>query len=92
MGYMLSAFLTGIASIIMFNTGQPKIGTGFEMQLITPVVLGGVSIFDGQGKLFSMFIRVLIMGVLVNGVILMNVSVYYQMVPPWSELISCGRV
>ena len=83
MVYMLSAFLTGIASILMLsriNTGQPKIGTGFEMQVITAVVLGGVSIFGGQGKLFSVFVGVLIMGVLANGMILMNVSEYYQMV------------
>ncbi len=83
MAYMISGLLTGIASIIMLsriNTGQPKIGTGFEMEVITAVVLGGVSISGGQGKLTSVFIGVLIMGVLANGMILMNVSEYYQMV------------
>jgi ribose transport system permease protein len=91
MVYMLSAFLTGIASIIMLsriNTGQPKIGTGFEMQVITAVVLGGVSIFGGQGKLFSVFLGVLIMGVLANGMILMNVSEYYQMVTRGAVLLT----
>ena len=91
MVYMLSALLTGIASIIMLsriNTGQPKIGTGFEMQVITAVVLGGVSIFGGQGKLFSVFIGVMIMGVLANGMILMNVSEYYQMVTRGAVLLA----
>ena len=91
MVYMLSAFLTGIASIIMLsriNTGQPKIGTGFEMEVITAVVLGGVSIFGGQGKLFSVFIGVLIMGVLANGMILLNVSEYYQMVTRGAVLLA----
>jgi len=91
MVYMISGLLTGIASIIMLsriNTGQPKIGTSFEMQVITAVVLGGVSIFGGQGKLFSVFLGVLIMGVLANGMILMNVSEYYQMVTRGAVLLA----
>ncbi len=81
--YMLCGLLTGIASIIMLsriNTGQPKIGTGFELEVITAVVLGGVSIYGGQGTLIGVFIGVLIMGVLSNGLILLNISEYYQMV------------
>lgn len=83
LAYILCGFLTGIAGIIMLsriNTGQPKIGTGFEMEVITAVVLGGVSIYGGQGKLFGVFVGVLIVGVLSNGLILLNISEYYQMV------------
>ena len=53
MVFVLSSFLTGIAGIIMLsriNTGQPKIGTGYEMDVITAVVLGGVSIMGGEAR------------------------------------------
>ncbi|KPJ88135.1 MAG: ribose ABC transporter permease [Spirochaetes bacterium DG_61] len=83
MVYILCSFLTGVASMIMLsriNTGQPKVGSGFELEVITAVVLGGVSIFGGQGKLIGVFIGVLIMGVLSNGMIIMNISEYWQLV------------
>jgi ribose transport system permease protein len=81
--YILSGLLTGIAAIIMLsrlNTGQPKIGLGFELQVITAVVLGGVSIFGGQGRLVGVLIGVMIMGVLSNGMIILDVSEYYQQI------------
>jgi ribose transport system permease protein len=62
------------------NTGQPKVGTGFELNVITAVVLGGISIFGGQGRLMGVFIGVLIMGVLSNGMIILDVSEYYQQI------------
>jgi ribose transport system permease protein len=83
MVYGLCSLLTGIASMIMLsrlNTGQPVVGTMFELQVITAVVLGGVSIMGGEGKLFGVFIGVLIIGVLNNGMIILNVSEYYQRV------------
>jgi ribose transport system permease protein len=81
--YVLCSFLTGVAGMIMLsrmNTGQPKVGGGFELEVITAVVLGGVSIFGGQGKLIGVFIGVLILGVLGNGMIIMNISEYWQQV------------
>ena len=81
--YVISALLTGLAGIIMLsriNTGQPKIGTGYEMDVITAVVLGGVSIMGGEGTLIGVFIGVLITGVLSNGMILIDVSEYYQQI------------
>jgi ribose transport system permease protein len=81
--YILSGLLTGIAAIIMLsrlNTGQPKIGLGFELQVITAVVLGGVSIFGGQGRLVGVLIGVMIMGVLSNGMIILDISEYYQQI------------
>jgi ribose transport system permease protein len=81
--YVISGFLTGLAGIIMLsriNTGQPKIGAGYEMDVITAVVLGGVSIMGGEGSLLGVLIGVLITGVLANGMILMDVSEYYQQI------------
>jgi ribose transport system permease protein len=81
--YVLSGFLTGLAGIIMLsriNTGQPKIGTGYELDVITAVVLGGISIMGGEGSLLGVLAGVLIAGVLANGMILMDVSEYYQQI------------
>ena len=81
--YLLSSLMTGIAGIILLSrmsSGQPKVGTGYELEVVTAVVLGGVSIFGGEGKLLGVLFGVLIIGVLENGMILLNVSDYYQQI------------
>ena len=83
LAYILSGLLTGIAAVIMLsrqNSGQPKLADGFELSVITAVVLGGVSIFGGQGRLMGVFLGVLIMGVLSNGLIILDVTEYYQQI------------
>jgi ribose transport system permease protein len=81
--YAVAGFLTGIAGLIVLgrvNSGQPSVGQGFELQVITAVVLGGVSIAGGKGELTGVLLGVLITGVLANGLILLNVSEYNQLV------------
>jgi ribose transport system permease protein len=81
--FIICSLLTGIAGIIMLsriNTGRPNMGTGYELDVITAVVLGGVSIMGGSGSIFGVFIGVLIIGVLANGMILLDVSEYYQQI------------
>ncbi len=81
--YTLSGFLSGLAAIIMMgriNSGSPVVGKGFEMDVLTAAVLGGISISGGEGKIFGAIIGALIIGVLSNGLIIMNVSEYYQMI------------
>lgn len=81
--FVICSFMTGLAAIILLsriNSGQPTAGEGFELDVITAVVLGGVSISGGKGKLVNVLIGVLILGTLSNGLILMNVSQYYQWV------------
>ena len=81
--YGLCGFLTGVSAIIMMsriNSGRPTVANGFEMDVLTAAVLGGVSVSGGEGKLFGAMVGALIIGVLSNGLIIMNVSEYYQMV------------
>ncbi|MCO6452017.1 MAG: ABC transporter permease [Caldilineales bacterium] len=81
--YTLAGLLTGVAGMIVMgrvNSGQPSIGVGFELEVITAVVLGGVSIAGGSGSLVGVILGVFIMGVLSNGLIILNVSEYNQMV------------
>lgn len=81
--YILGGLFAAVAGIIMaarVDAGQPNVGLDFGLDVITAVVLGGVSIMGGEGKLTGVIIGVLIMGVLDNGLIMMNVYEYYQYV------------
>ncbi|MNE65061.1 Ribose transport system permease protein RbsC [compost metagenome] len=60
------------------NSGQPNAGLGFEFDVLTAAVLGGVSVMGGVGKISGVLTGVLIIGVLSNGLILLNVGDYYQ--------------
>ena len=81
--YGFSGFAAALAAIVLLsrvNSGQPKAGTGFEFEVITAVVLGGVSIKGGAGNIWGVLTGVLIMGIMKNGFVLMNVNEYFQMV------------
>ncbi len=81
--YALSGLFAGIAGIVMLsrtNSAQPTAGIGFEFDVITCVVLGGVSVSGGFGKISNVIAGTLIIGILTNGMVLMNVSTYTQMV------------
>jgi ribose transport system permease protein len=81
--YMLSSVFAALAGIIMLSrlsSGVATTGAGFEFQVITAVVLGGVSINGGSGKIFGVLMGVLIIGVLSNGLILLNLNEYVQKV------------
>lgn len=83
MVYSLSGLFAGIAGIVMLsrtNSGQPTAGKGYEFDVITAVVLGGVSVNGGSGKISNVLAGVLIIGMLSNGMVLLNVSSYAQMV------------
>lgn len=81
--FALSGLFGGIAGVVMLsrtNSGQATAGRGYEFDVITAVVLGGVSLSGGSGKILNVVAGVLILGVLSNGMVLMNVSSYAQMV------------
>ncbi|NMB43792.1 MAG: ABC transporter permease [Clostridiales bacterium] len=81
--YALSGLFGGLAGIIMLsrtNSAQATAGKGYEFDVITCVVLGGVSVSGGYGKMSNVIAGVLIIGVLTNGMVLLNVSTYMQMV------------
>lgn len=81
--YSLSGLFAGLAGIVMLsrtNSGQATAGDGYEFDVITCVVLGGVSVTGGYGKLSNVVAGVLIIGALTNGMVLMNVNSYIQMV------------
>lgn len=81
LAYGLSGFLAGVAGLVLLSrtsSGQPSAGTGYEMDAITSVVLGGVSLSGGEGKLHMVIVGMLIMGVLTTGMIMCGINDYVQ--------------
>jgi ribose/xylose/arabinose/galactoside ABC-type transport system permease subunit len=79
--YSLSGFLSGIAGLVLLsrtNSGQPSSGQNYEMDAITAVVLGGVSLSGGQGNISLVLVGVLIMGILTTGMQMCNINDYVQ--------------
>ncbi len=81
--YTLSGFFAGLAGLLLAgrtNSGFPNAGIGAELDAIAAVIIGGTSFFGGRGTVLGVFAGVLIMGLLRNGLNLMNVSVFWQQV------------
>ena len=81
--HTLSAFLASIAAVLLLsrtNSGLSTNGAGFEFNVITACVLGGVSNLGGRGTIYQAVFGVLIMGFLENGMLLMNINEYWQLV------------
>ncbi|CUP81647.1 ribose ABC transporter [Clostridium baratii] len=81
MTYVVSGFVSAIAGVIItsrIGSASPNAGTGFELDAIAAVVIGGTSLAGGEGKISGTIVGALIIGVLNNGLNLMNVSPFYQ--------------
>ncbi len=79
--FAISGFFAGLAGIVMLsrtNSGNTTSGTGFEFDVITCVVLGGVSVSGGYGKMSGVIAGTFIIGALQNGMVLMNINSYVQ--------------
>jgi ribose transport system permease protein len=81
--YALCGLTVGIAALVLMSRlfgGFPTAGSGLEMDVITAVVVGGVSFSGGKGKISGVAQGVLLMGVLSNGLGVMGASTYMQLV------------
>ncbi|PIJ48322.1 ribose ABC transporter permease [Erwinia sp. OLTSP20] len=81
--YSLCGLLAALASTIevaRLSSAQPTAGTGYELDAIAAVVLGGTSLAGGKGRISGTLIGALILGFLNNGLNLLSVSAYYQMI------------
>lgn len=72
------AALSGLILLSRLGSAQPTLGTGYELDAIAAVALGGTSMSGGRGKIYGTFIGVLIIAVLNNGLNILGVSSYYQ--------------
>ena len=81
--YAVCGALAGLAGIIQasrINTGQPNAGLSYELDAIAAVVIGGTSLSGGIGGVGGTVLGALIIGVINNGLDLLNVSAYYQQI------------
>ncbi|MDF3129182.1 ABC transporter permease [Kiritimatiellaeota bacterium B1221] len=88
--YSLSGFFAGIAGIVILsrtNSATSNVGEGMELEILTACVLGGISVTGGVGRISNIVAGVLILGVLSNGMVLMNVTEFTQMVIKGSVLL-----
>ena len=68
----------GLVLLSRLGSAQPTLGTGYELDAIAAVALGGVSMNGGRGRIWGTFVGVLIIAVLNNGLNILGVSSYYQ--------------
>ncbi len=78
--YLLAGGLSGLASWVLtgrLTAALPSSATGLELDVIAAVVIGGASLFGGRGNMVGTFFGVLTIGVLRNGLNLLNVSPFW---------------
>ena len=81
--YVIMGFFAGLGAFVLaarLNSAEAVAGTGYELTVIASVVIGGTSLFGGVGTIFGTVIGTILIGVLLNGLVLMNVSSYIQQI------------
>lgn len=79
--YAASGVMAGITGILLasrLGQGTPVVGSAYELWAIAATVIGGTSLFGGEGTVLGAILGAAIMGVMQNGMVLMNVSSYVQ--------------
>jgi simple sugar transport system permease protein len=81
--YMFSGLLAAVAGMITsarLASGSSYSGVGFELDVISAVVLGGTNLFGGDGTLLGTFFGTIILAVIGNGLILLQISPFYEQI------------
>jgi ribose transport system permease protein len=88
--YAGSGLMGGLVGILLasrLGQGTPVVGSGYELWAIAATVIGGTSLFGGEGSVLGAILGAAIMGVMVNGMVLVNLSSYLQDVVLGSVLV-----
>ena len=83
MVYVLSGIACGIAAIILtarVSAGLPQAGESYELDAIAATVIGGTSLSGGRGRLWGTIVGAILLGIVNNGLDLLNVSSFYQQI------------
>jgi ribose/xylose/arabinose/galactoside ABC-type transport system permease subunit len=76
-----TGFLAAVSGILLtsrLNSGYAGVGVGWEFDVISAVIIGGTSLFGGEGSMFGTLLGVLFIGLLGNGMVLLGVNPYLQ--------------
>ena len=79
--YVLQGLLAGFGGMIASSrvaSGQPNFGIGLELDVIAAAVIGGASLFGGQGTIIGTLIGAFLIAVIRNGAVLLNINEFYQ--------------
>jgi ribose transport system permease protein len=77
LAYVVGGLLAGLAGVLMvsqYQSGSPKYGTNYELQVIAAVVVGGTSLSGGQGKMWGTLLGALLIAVVNNGMNLLGIA------------------
>jgi ribose transport system permease protein len=88
--YVISGFFASIAGLLLISqlgSGRPEYGTGAELEVLTIVVLGGVVVGGGKGNYLGVFIALIIIQTISNGMVLLDVPVFIRMVVKGALLV-----
>jgi len=88
--YLFSGLFSGIGAILLtarLNYATPVAGTGYELDTIAAVVIGGTALSGGQGRIIGTLVGALMLGILRNGLTIVNVSSYFQQIIIGSVII-----
>jgi ribose transport system permease protein len=81
--YVISGALAGFGGMIAasrVNSGQPNFGIGLELDVIAAAVIGGASLFGGQGTVLGTLIGAFLIALIRDGAVLLDISTFYQQV------------
>lgn len=81
--YSFMGVMCGLAAILLAartNAGAPNAGVGYELDAIAAVVIGGASLSGGRGTITGTLMGVIIIGIIQNGLDILNVSSYIQLI------------
>ncbi|HYQ80299.1 MAG TPA: ribose ABC transporter permease [Anaeromyxobacteraceae bacterium] len=81
--YAYAGLASALGALVLtgrLNSAQPTAGAGYELDAIAAVVVGGTSLFGGRGGVLGTFVGAAIIGVLNNGMNLLDVSAFYQQI------------
>lgn len=81
--FVISGLMAGLAGVILaarMASGEPTAGVGYELDVIAAVVLGGTSLAGGRGSMLGTMAGAFVMGVLSNGLAMLNVPPFVQMI------------
>ncbi len=79
--FATTGFLAAISGVLLtsrLNSGYAGVGVGWEFDCIAAVIIGGTSLFGGEGSILGTLLGVLFIGLLGNGMVLLGVNPYLQ--------------